>query len=237
MILGSSIHFGSRFSMFEFSVEEKVNRKKREVSEKALNKFIKKHICCCNTCCSFTEICDILIARGADQSSLTYSSNDFTETLTVKLDDCEYTLRRALFPKQKLRRHITFSALNNELSRYIEGDSTADSVADFLLAVHKWVPEYLAIEEDIKAEEERRALACRLSLDLLKRRLEAILKGKGYDFHISHESYNNIAKIRIELNSGMRMNIDVDLMEDFLERLTQIIESLPDYSNDCQEDI
>lgn len=228
MILGSSINFNSHFSDFDFSIQGKIFREKRALAENTFKKLTQEYVRSGGTDCRLADVKDSLIAKGIETSLLGYESNDFTEKLIARLDNIEYTLSRALFPKHKTTRSITFKTLDNELHRNLAGDATADSLADFLIAVHKWIPEYQAVEEKITEEEERRILACRVALDLLERRIKVILEEKGYDFHISHESNKNIAKIRIDMNNGIRMNIDVDLMEDFLERLTQVVESMPE---------
>lgn len=214
MILGSSINFNSHFSDFDFSIQGKIFREKRALAENTFKKLTQEYVRSGGTDCRLADVKDSLIAKGIETSLLGYESNDFTEKLIARLDNIEYTLSRALFPKHKTTRSITFKTLDNELHRNLAGDATADSLADFLIAVHKWIPEYQAVEEKITEEEVRR--------------IKVILEEKGYDFHISHESNKNIAKIRIDMNNGIRMNIDVDLMEDFLERLTQVVESMPE---------
>ncbi len=214
MILGSSINFNSHFSDFDFSIQGKIFREKRALAENTFKKLTQEYVRSGGTDCRLADVKDSLIAKGIETSLLGYESNDFTEKLIARLDNIEYTLSRALFPKHKTTRSITFKTLDNELHRNLAGDATADSLADFLIAVHKWIPEYQAVEEKITEEEVRR--------------IKVILDEKGYDFHISHESNKNIAKIRIDMNNGIRMNIDVDLMEDFLERLTQVVESMPE---------
>lgn len=214
MILGSSINFNSHFSDFDFSIQGKIFREKRALAENTFKKLTQEYVRSGGTNCRLADVKDSLIAKGIETSLLGYESNDFTEKLIARLDNIEYTLSRALFPKHKTTRSITFKTLDNELHRNLAGDATADSLADFLIAVHKWIPEYQAVEEKITEEEVRR--------------IKVILEEKGYDFHISHESNKNIAKIRIDMNNGIRMNIDVDLMEDFLERLTQVVESMPE---------
>ena len=65
-----------------------------------------------------------------------------------------------------------------------------------------------------------------LAIDLLKRNIGAILEEKGYKYVI-YPSHTNKASLIITFSDVFKMTLEVDLMEDFLDQVRRIVESLP----------
>ena len=70
-------------------------------------------------------------------------------------------------------------------------------------------------------------MACKMAYDLMKRTIEPILEDKGYYYYLLEPNQNNKARIRINSDEMISLDISVDLLENFLEKLVNIVESLP----------
>ena len=108
------------------------------------------------------------------------------------------------------------------------GERPADSIADLILAIEGWLPEYYSIEDKCLAEEKQKRMACEIALDLLKRTVRPILEKKNYEFSVMYGGDRNTAKVRIFMNDIISMSINVNLTEDFINPITKVVDSLPE---------
>ena len=154
--------------------------------------------------------------------------NEFSDKLEVTINEIVYELNIPLFPKRKHGRGISLSTGNMGIRHNFEITSTPAAIAEFIIALSKWMPEYLSIEERIKGEEKKKNIACEIAFDLLNKTFDDILATKGYQYDIRRFGGSNIATLMISIDKAFTMTFRIDLLEDFLVQLTRIIEALPD---------
>ena len=216
-----------KLDFFDFSVQHMIREEQYRQSVKAIRAFADKHTVKRDEECTMAEVRDDLISKGVNQESITYSTTEYLDHLEVRINGATYTLDIPLFPKKRKGRSIRFASIENHFHQELELKSVPEGVADFILAVVAWIPEYLMIEERMLAEEKQRKLACGIALDLLKKRLGQILDDKGYEHNVIWREYEDRAKIRITVSEIFQISLEVNLLEDFLGQVTQIVESLP----------
>lgn len=204
----------------------KILQEKKDKADKAIRKFIKKHLQSGDFRCTLKEVHDALIERGIDPNIMSHQTNDFRDILEVKDHNALITLSIPLFPRNK-GKSIDFSVNSNEIHEFLDLYSTPESVADYLIAVSDWLPEYMSIGERLMAEEKQRRMACDIALDLLNKTMGEKLSSKGYQYDISHWVGNDDASLMISYGDSIRMTIQVNLLKDFLSDLTRIIDCLP----------
>lgn len=216
-------------SLTEISIEDKIRSTRYELADKAIRTFITKHILYGDTSCTLVEVRDALIRKGMDPSMTEYCVNDFRELLEVRVHNAIIELSIPLFPRNK-GRYIHFSVNRNENHESLKLSSVPESVADFLLAVFNWLPEYSAIEERLIAEERKRRIAYNIALDLLEKTIGEILSKKGYLYDISHWDGSHKAVLIIYAGDSFIMSFEVDLLKDFINGLARVVNSLPQHS-------
>lgn len=208
------------------SIEDRIRGAKNKEADKAIRKLIKKHLQSGDVRCTLKEVHDALIEKGVDPNMMSHQTNDFRDILEVKAHNALITLGIPLFPRNK-GKSIDFSVNCNEIHELLDLYSTPESIADYLIAISDWLPEYMSIEERLMAEEKQRRMACDIALDLLKKTMGEKLSKKGYQHEIFHWEGNDDASLKITYGDSIRMTFEVNLLNDFLSDLTGIIDSLP----------
>ena len=108
--------------------------------------------------------------------------------------------------------------------------STPESIAEFLLSLLDWIPEYMQIDEKLKAEMKQEEMALQIAYDLLERVVSPMLDQKGYDYNLDTMVNRNKASFRIKISEALMITFEVDLLQDFLDQVVKYVESLPVYS-------
>lgn len=210
---------------YHYPIEIKIKEQQHKLAYKTLKRLDREHIIVGNTNCILMDVEYALLNKGLCPNQMVHSVNDFCDELEITINGIIYNLNIPLFPRHKKGSGITFSVLNNAIHKYIDAFATPDSVADFVMSVSLWIPEYFAIEERIKAEEQQKTIACDLSMDLLKKNICMKLEAKGYVNAISR--VDDMARIRVALGGSSNLSFEVGLLDDFLDHITRIVDSLP----------
>lgn len=228
-ISGHSTIFSSVLSLDfdESSIQLEIHRQQYGQRRKAFKAFKETHLVSGKSV-SLEDVGRILTVRDGSYV-IEHIKTSICEQLHVCMDGIQIELDKPLFPKRK-NPQIAINIPSIAIREHIGSSYTADSIADFLIAVKEWVPEYMAIEENVMIQEKQRQMACKIAFDLMKRTIEPVLDRKNYHYNLIGPDYNNKANIRITSNEIISINIDVDLLEDFLEKLVAVLESLPELS-------
>lgn len=231
MILTSSIFPDPfEFDDFSFSASRRIREEQYECSKKAIKELIKKHIQKGEILCTLVQLQEELISRGVSAERCKYQKNDFAERLDVTLADTDFNITIPLFPKQNPQKGIKFIVGKGDVHEVLDSYVTLESAADFIIGVSEWLPEYYGIELRIQEEEMQKQKVRDLAIDLLKRNIGAILEEKGYKYEV-YPPYSNKASLIITFSDIFRMTLEVDLMEDFLDQVRRVVESLPANEN------
>lgn len=227
MILTSSF-FPDPFDLsdYSFSLSSRIREEQYECSKKAVKELTKKYIQKGEVLCTLVQLQAELISRGVSAGNCKYEKNDFAERLDITLADTDFNITIPLFPKQNPKKGIKLIVGKGILHEILDAYVTPKSAADFILGVSEWLPEYYGIEQRIKEEEMQKQKVRDLAIDLLKRYIGAILEEKGYKYVI-YPSHTNKASLIITFSDIFRMTLEVDLMEDFLDQVRRVVESLP----------
>ena len=177
--------------------------------------------------CSLADVKEIIENAGEKYVCNKFESNDFLEELRVTIDGTEFKLSISLFPKKKKDTGISMSVKDENLRETLSCRTKPESIVKFLEEIASWMPEYKMIEEKWKEEQKKKELACDIAFDLLKRFAEEKLESKGYFFNVENTRYHYRAKIRITLPKGTEITFMINLLDDFYDEITQIINSLP----------
>lgn len=212
------------YAFDEFSIQQEIRSKQYEETRRAINNFREKYLVPGQSC-RLEEIGKILTERG-NSHVIEHLVTSISDYLQVSIDGLEFKLDKPIFPKRK-HTFLTINIPTICLREHVEAEYTPESFANFLEAVKQWIPEYLSIEEKVVAQEKQRLMACTLAFDLMKRTIEPILERKGYYCSMLGPSYANKASIRINSDEKISLDLTVDLLEDFLEQLVNLVESLP----------
>ena len=217
-----------RLDFFDFSVQNAIIEEQYKQSVKTLRAFAAIHTIKRDEECTMAEVRDALISKGVSQDRITHSATEYLDHLEVKINGVTFKLDIPLFPKKRKGRSIRFASIEHHFHQELELKSVPEGVADFILAVADWVPEYLMIEERITNEEKQRKLACEIALDLLKKTLGKMLDDKGYEHNVIWRDHENRASIKIIVSEIFQISLEINLIEDFLGQVTRIVEALPD---------
>lgn len=220
-----SLHPSSIF--FEYSLNSKIREEQDRQSKNAFTKFTNELVHKTEKACTLAEVADALTGKGVGKDCIRHSLTNFQDYLEVTLKNVAYELSIPLFPKRKQGNGITFVAKEHSLRQYFDLDTDPEGVADFILAVSAWMPEYYGVKERIMAAEKQRKIACSLAADLLKRTVGPKLDEKGYEHDVTWYEHNTTARIQITINKNFHMSLEVELMEDFMEQVMRIVDSLP----------
>lgn len=219
---------GLPYESIGYSVTEKIRKEQYNLSKKAFDRFDKEYITFRDSACTLIEVRDELIIRGVKESGLMHNVNDFSDRLEITIKEIIYKLDIPLFPKSNARRAIGLTTVNLGLCHNFEITSSPSGIAEFIIALSDWMPEYLSIEERIIAEDKQRRIACEIAIDLLRKTIGEVIEKKGYDYSVTNWEQSNKANLRINFCEAFSMSIEVNLLEDFLIKLSRVIESLPD---------
>ena len=214
------------FNDFSFSTSRRIREEQYECSKKAIKALTKKHIQNGEVLCTLAQLQEELISRGVRADSCKYEKNDFAERLDVNLAGTDFNISIPLFPKQDPEKGIKLMVGKGVVHEILDSYVTPKSAADFILGVSEWLPEYYDIEIRIRQEEMQKQKVRDLAIDLLKRNIGAILEEKGYKYEV-YALYSNKASLIITFSDIFRMTLEVNLMEDFLDQVRRVVESLP----------
>lgn len=186
--------------------------------------------------CNLLEVKDSLVSMGIPESEMEYSITNFNEHLNVNVNKVKLRLDIPLFPKRKKSQPISLQIPVLGRNYSVPRESTPESVANFLIDISKWIPEYEAYMEGLVAKQKQRELACDISMDILKKTIGEKLSEKGYRFDMYRMSGNK-ASMCIMMSDAVTLSLDVDLLGDFLEQTLVVAESLPitDYKPEVKE--
>ena len=216
-------------SMFlKLSIEGRIRKEKQKISEKALKDFTNQHVRQgISVPCTLAEVRDSLTNKGFNADMIKYNINDFREDLEVRADGIAISLDIPLFPNAEHKRGISLHIFGEDIHHRFKRESDPGDIADFIISVLAWLPEYLSIEDKIIAEEKQREIACNIASDLLTKTICAVLKEKGYRYDTHSNGYDNTAILTIHLGNGVKMKFEVDLLKDFLGQISRVVDSLP----------
>lgn len=227
------------FDFYENDIDMKIMNEQRKERDVTLNKLMCKHVSIGDgsTLCSFGELRKSLSLQCENAENIVHSTNDFLDNLYVTINGTEFSLSMPLFPKGNEKRQIEIRIERHRIITRISTKSTPDSIVNYLVGISEWIPEYAAIEERIRTEEEKKRIACKIAFDALEKIVEDKLKDKGYTYTIKNQGYTNSAFLRIRSGSSIYMKIEIRLLDDFLERITAILDSLPVFVADQTSDV
>lgn len=230
-VLGTNYH--DLLNQFAGDIRSKISKKLEKERNRALYNLNIKHLSTGEgiTECRLAEVYKALVSNGINVESVAHTVNNFSDNLLVTINGTEFNLSLPLFPKGNDDREINISIKEYNIKTGISPKTLPDSIVNLLTAISEWIPEYVAITQNIIAEEEKKELACRIGFDALRRNAEGVLKRKGYDCSIKYHCSSYSATIKIHCGKSVLMDIEVKLLEDFMERITAIIDSLPIASN------
>ena len=224
----SSFPFSGTKYEFDHIRSQKLRELQRTAREKAIRNF-SPSLVSSNESCELVDVKNILVERGVADSTLSHHKNDFSEHLEIKTTDYLIELDLPLFPKREKPRGCKVNVTSIDFYHIIETRSTPESVAEFLLRLIDWIPEYKAIEEQFWQEQEQENLAKKIAFDLLKRASSKILDEKGYEYQVEDKTYFSKARLIINTGRALRTTIEVDLLDNFHDDLVRYLEALPNY--------
>ena len=209
----------------DFQTKINIEREMHDAATKTIRRLVQEHIKT-GPICSIADIRDSIVKRNIQSRIINYVCNDFTEEMNVVIDGTEFNLSRPLFPKRKEPASIQVQIPNESIHQYINPETEAEGVVDFLASLAGWMPEYRMIEERYREEQKKKRIACDLAFDILRRSIGKKLEDKGYQCKASQSPYTS-GTLRIDGGKGFKITMTVDLLEDFLEDMTKIVDSLP----------
>ena len=226
-----------RYDFFEHDIESKIRNEQNKVKDATLNKLMSEHISIGDGSaeCSFVELRKAIARKCSDAKNLAQATNDFLDSLYVTINETAFALKMPLFPKGNERRQIEIHIEKHKIVTRISTKALPDSIVNYLVALSEWMPEYAAIEERIRTEEEKKRIACTIAYNAFEKIVEEKLKGKGYKYFLKKQRYDNTAVLRINSGKSIEMTFEVKLLEDFVERISAILEALPIFTSDLAD--
>lgn len=210
-----------------FDEEIKLREKQLDATNLALNKF-KLVLAKSQEECNITDVKKALIERGVAESDLEHHRNDIIDCLEIHFKNRHVQLGKHLFPKRSLDKGLRFNVKSYPIAEILERTYTSESIAVFILSVIDWLDVYDKFEVQLKQEREQEKIASGIALDLLKRVAETTLSNKGYKYNVGHGRNSNKATLRISVDGEISMNFEVNLLENFVDKLIRVLESLPE---------
>ena len=225
---------------FKPSVEMRIAQAQEDERKSAFNKMACKHISIGDgsSRCTVAGLRKALILSGVSEDDIAHRSNDFSEMLTATVKGVEFTIQMPMFPKSKMEMDIDIRITEPSMMTRVSRKALPYSVVNFLAAVAEWIPNYLAIAENIRVEEEKKQIAGKIAFELVEKIAGDKLREKGYLADITHSSYSNTASIRISYGGSIDMRMNIKLLGDFLDDLNLLIDLLPkvqDSGLDCKK--
>lgn len=210
----------------DFETRNKLEEQKRLQSGNKI-KELKCRMAKQEELCTLAEVKKIIDGSDCQVMCGSYTVNDFTEELYVTIDRTDFMLQIGQFPKNKREAGINISVINENLNTELNSHCTPESVVECIKGLAEWLPEYRMIEVKWREEIKKKELACDIAYDVLKRNAEQKLKEKGYNFRVENTHFQYQARIKIQLPRGVEITFTINLLDDFLEDLTKIIDALP----------
>lgn len=172
---------------------------------------------------SLSEVKEMLVDRGVSESDMEYLICDFSETLTVISGKHRMEFHRALFPKN---RDNSILLTITELKIWERLKFSAENIADFTHAVLAWIPEYELIVVNAEVEFRKIQKICEIGKNFLET-IAAKLCQKGLDSQVMHSfEGETIVVLRISYGKGIVCEFEINLLEEFQEKMVEIADRL-----------
>lgn len=172
---------------------------------------------------SLSEVKEMLVDRGVSELDMEYLICDFSETLTVKSGKHRMEFHRALFPKN---RDNAILLTITELKIWERLKFSAENIAYFTHAILAWIPEYEQIVVNAEVEFRKIQKICEIGKNFLET-IAAKLCQKGLDSQVMHSfDGETIVVLRISYGKGIVCEFEINLLEEFQEKIVEITDRL-----------
>ena len=219
---------GSEMFSFENRYEYELRQRKHRAHNQAFGRF-KQKLVGSQTPCQLEDVKNLLLGRGVPEHKLEHHQNTIIDCLKIQCDGDYIEITRSIFPKGQTG-DIKVVGRTQNIYCTMRDRSTPESIAEFLLSLLDWIPEYMQIDEKLKAEMKQEEMALQIAYDLLERVVSPMLDQKGYDYNLDTMVNRNKASFRIKISEALMITFEVDLLQDFLDQVVKYVESLPVYS-------
>ena len=219
---------GSEMFSFENRYEYELRQRKHQAHNQAFGRF-KQKLVGSQTPCQLEDVKNLLLGRGVPEHKLEHHQNTIIDCLKIQCDGDYIEITRSIFPKGQTG-DIKVVGRTQNIYCTMRDRSTPESIAEFLLSLLDWIPEYMQIDEKLKAEMKQEEMALQIAYDLLERVVSPMLDQKGYDYNLDTMVNRNKASFKIKISEALMITFEVDLLQDFLDQVVKYVESLPVYS-------
>ena len=216
---------GSEMFSFENRYEYELRQRKHQAHNQAFGRF-KQKLVGSQTPCQLEDVKNLLLGRGVPEHKLEHHQNTIIDCLKIQCDGDYIEITRSIFPKGQSG-DIKVVGRAQNIYCTMRDRSTPESIAEFLLSLLDWIPEYMQIDEKLKAEMKQEEMALQIAYDLLERVVSPMLDQKGYDYNLDTMVNRNKASFRIKISEALMITFEVDLLQDFLDQVVKYVESLP----------
>ena len=172
---------------------------------------------------SLAEVKELLLDRGVSASDMEYQICDFSEILRFSLESYSFELSRALFPK---RRDHSILLTNNEIPIWERLEYSAENIADYIKAIIDWIPDYESIVANAEVELKKIQKICEIGMTFLNTISEKLSKNGFYSIVWQSHNEKELAILRISYGSGITCKYEINLLEDFQEKIVEITDRL-----------
>mgnify|MGYP003508353937 FL=1 len=219
---------GSEMFSFENRYNYELRQRKHQAHNQAFGRF-KQKLVGSQTPCELEDVKNLLLGGGVPVHKLEHHKNTIIDCLKIQCDGDYIEITRSLFPKGKSG-NIKIVGRDQNIYCTISDRATPESIAEFLLSLLDWIPEYMLIDEKLKAEMKQEEMALQIAFDLLDRVVCPMLDQKGYDYDLDTMVNRNKASLRIKISAALMITLEVDLLQEFLDQVVKYVESLPIFS-------
>ena len=209
------------------NIVDQALRDRRDKEVKRVTKTLKSKLATCDNRCRLEDVKAELISRGMSEENMDHLKNEIIDQLTIEYCGSKILLRHPLFPKIEHVRDILIEIKPYNIDFRVEGKSTPQSIADFLMGAIEWLPEYAKIDEEIRIEIKQAEMAREMSVDLLKRVVGAILTEKGYEYKVYSKSYSNNASLIINISKDFSVEMEITFNGNFLDQVIRYVQAMP----------
>jgi hypothetical protein len=172
---------------------------------------------------SLAQVKELLLRKGISESDMEYLICDFSETLTLVSGEYSIKFSRALFPKN---RDNAILLTITELKICERLKYSAENIADFTHAIIAWIPEYEQIVVNAEVELQKIQKICEIGKNFLET-IAAKLCQKGLDSQVMHSfEGETIVVLRISYGKGIVCEFEINLLEEFQEKIVEITDRL-----------
>lgn len=225
MIINTSF-FGD-IGEWGFGLDSRISEAERMHARKTLKRLAKEKLQNGGNTV-LKEVYEQLTYRGVSEMTMELKTSEKYDSLSITSGDETFTITQTIFLKNKRRGNLVFHVKSTQIQHEIPASSTPGSIADFILAVNAYMPEYRSIKDDVIAAEEQQKIARQLAADLLEKNICCKLTAKGYKNNLQWSKSSDKAQIRIAISKGLTITLDVNLSEHFFEDAIKFVETLPD---------